>query len=216
MSIWTETQVHCPECSHAFLARTLEAANAARLVHLREAIIARELNRATCPRCLTEIVIERPMIYSDLERGEWIAVRRADELASWREHELAVRDSFRRHGREGAPPAIRTLCRQVRVRVVFGYDDLRDKVLAWTAGLDDAMVECAKLWALRDRIILANPLQRVLLDEVENDELVLRSGQYTARIARAAVLRLDRVDLSARYPALFEEGFVSVTRLLAE
>ena len=66
----------------------------------------------------------------------------------------------------GHPRAIEDRALSFRIRVVSGAERLREKLLLWSAGIDDALVEVLKLAAFRDRPALRQPDTELVVVEV--------------------------------------------------
>jgi hypothetical protein len=108
------------------------------------------------------------------------------------------------------------------IRVVFGYEELREKLMLLDAGIDDGIVECMKLHVLAAHAATLGPRDRLLVDELDGlGGLVMRRpGDAELRFdADAATLAWHlerRAHYQARFPELFEGGFVSANRLLVD
>jgi hypothetical protein len=86
--------------------------------------------------------------------------------------------------------------RPTRVRVVFGVAELREKIAAWDAGLDDRQLECAKLVVLRERPAVRGPDERMRWLELGGDPLVLGIGAATAAAPVRVTLDVPRAWLA--------------------
>ena len=229
MSVWSTERVTCEGCGAAIEAPVVVSVSASRALAVREqARLAGSggLHRVRCPGCGVEHTLRRPLVYTDLPRRQWVHVALVGERPRWREHEREATALAGRALRAGAP-VIAAIADEVRVRVVFGYDELRERLRVWDAGLDDAIVECVKLRCLRERPSLRGAGEQVRVAAVLGDgalrlEAGRDDGSGTA-VARAwtvpaAVVRevgAGREAWRAEFPALFGDGFVSIERYLA-
>lgn len=120
------------------------------------------------------------------------------------------------------PKAVAAIGERLHVRVVFGHEELREKVLCADLGLDDVLVEILKLELLVARPeLLAGGVGILVLDGMVDDALALvadEDGHYQAagevRVARRAhdALAARRDELAATYPALFGGTYVNALR----
>lgn len=107
------------------------------------------------------------------------------------------------------------------VRVVFDLDELRERLMIWDAGVDDAVVECVKLRCLAEQPSLRSSSERIRVTGIRDAlELVVQTpgGQpkATFEVERGVV---DDVagdpTWAERFPELFGIGFVSIDRYLS-
>jgi hypothetical protein len=109
-----------------------------------------------------------------------------------------------------------------RVRLVFGYDELREKVVLADAGLDDIAVECLKLLAIRHDPSLFGFADRLLVRSVDDERLTVDrhrdaapAGSFTLA-ARAAELARIRADAEGAVEPPFTDPFVSLNRAIGK
>ena len=170
MAVFHPYRVRC-SCGNPLTVELAETINAKRSPELRNRILRGELHRASCPVCKQQMTVEKPFYYTDftrnavfrvLPRGErhtWSTVSRQLDAAS-----AMIPDSL---GGE----AKRTL------RVVFGMDELREKLVAQDAGIDDRVLELTKaLLVYEHPILLRRPRLRLVLDEVTDTEQVFNAA----------------------------------------
>jgi hypothetical protein len=149
VSTWFAEQLACT-CGHEFTARLARGIHASRVPQVREQILRNELHVITCPACGAIADIHRDLTYADFDRFHWVRVARPDELDAWAALEAASLAQFTRIVASGAP-LVAELAERFRVRIVFDLDELRERLILWDAGLDDAVIECVKLRCLRER-----------------------------------------------------------------
>jgi hypothetical protein len=220
--MWETRSVPCPRCGIAATVRIADGVHVARDPELREQVLARDLHRFTCSGCGESTEIDTSFVYTDFSRRHWILIAALDELASWRELETRLAGEVRRTFDHGSPHA-HALAGGLRVRLAFGLVELREKLIVWDAGLDDALVECVKVRAIASDPQLAAPGSRLLVEDVSADALTLAwfdggDARATRRFVTPpswlADTDRDRSSLAARFPELFRSGFISVARLL--
>ncbi|TNF38408.1 MAG: hypothetical protein EP329_00425 [Deltaproteobacteria bacterium] len=140
-------RVPCPHCGAEEERVLVDSVNAPRQPELVHAILAGRLHVFRCGACDREFLVDRPLVYIDLEAGHWIHVfSRADER-SWETRE-AEADHFFERATSGHP-VLREQAASFAQRTVFGLGALREKVVALRAGLDDTALEALKLDMLR-------------------------------------------------------------------
>jgi len=132
----------CPSCGHAFEVDISFGLDGKRQRNVRERLMAGTYQVYPCPACKVTAVYESPMIYTDFERGEYVAMetaRSAAKQTALARHETIFRDCF-----ECGPPIAQELGARVKRRIVYGFGALREKLRLWDAGLDDRIVEAVK------------------------------------------------------------------------
>jgi CpXC protein len=212
MSTWFEESVCCPLCSLEQNARLAKGLHVARAPEVRDQIFARTLHAITCRGCSSVFVVQRPLIYTDMERKHWLQVVMPDERIRWPEYERAV-DAIYDRAFTGSPLA-RELSERMRIRLVFGLEELREKLVLWAANLDDRAIECMKLDLVRREPALAR--SSLLVDSVSTTHALVRvDGSRVIEIDRSAVEQFDAdTRLPARFPELFGGRYVALDRLL--
>lgn len=212
MSTWFDREVRCPACALDQQARLAEGVHVARAPEVRTQLLARTFHAVTCRGCGEVFVAQRPLVYTDMDRKHWIHAMLEDERPRWPEFEAAVDVVFDR-AFTGAPVA-RELAQRMKRRLVFGYEELREKLVIWAAGLDDAALECVKLELIRREPALAHG--RLIVDAVAADRgLAIRvDGARTIQVDAATVDRFEHDrGLPARFPELFAGRYVAFHRL---
>lgn len=190
-----------------------------RLPQVRDKLLAGEFHRFDCTTCGRRIEVRQPLIYTDFERGHWIQVLPDDEIANWQDLAPAAATIFDRAVVHGAP-ILRSRVESFTVRLVFGYAELREKVLLFEAGLDDRAVECLKLLAIRSDPSRFGFRDRLLVQRIAGDELEI--GRYRAdevievRSVRASAdeLAAARATAEAAIEPPFTDPFVSINRAI--
>jgi hypothetical protein len=212
MSTWFEETVHCPRCAVEQTALLAHGVHVARAPEIREQLFARTFHAVTCKSCRAVFVAARPLIYTDMDRKHWIQVALEEERLRWPELEELVGSVFTR-AFTGSPLA-RELSERMKRRLVFGLEELREKLVIWAANLHDAAIECLKIELIRREPVLAH--SRLVVDEVAPDHaMTIRiDGQRVMRVDGATVEQFDGdARLEGRFPELFGGDYVSLHRL---
>jgi len=160
MAVYYPTTVTCP-CGDTFSANLAKSINAGRTPSIRDKIIRGEFHQVVCPTCGRRAAVERPFFYTDLSRHAIYSVRPRSERYNFR------RDSEKLTDAAEAVPADLASSDPRQLRVIYGLDELREKLIAQDAGFDDRMVELLKLFALHEHpFLLRKPRLLVHLTEV--------------------------------------------------
>lgn len=221
MSTWVERGVHCPKCSRRFMMRLADGLHISRLPEVRRRVREGTFHQAACPSCGALVTAQVQTVYTDFERRHWLHVDLPSERSRWPELEAKALGGFDGAVRLGAPPMVRVLADSFRVRLVFGYPALREKILLWDADMDDGLVECLKLELIRARPTLMAGGGELVVDEVLDGQqlvMVTQGGVAPARLTLQpgayARAEASRAAYEAQVPSLFGPGFVSLHRLI--
>jgi hypothetical protein len=212
MSTWFDEQVTCPDCGHDFTARLAHGIHATRAPEARDMLFARTFHRVTCSACNKSFTAQRSLVYTDMDRKQWLQVARVEERPRWPELETLTDEVFDR-AFTGSP-----LTNQLRVgfkrRLVFGLEELREKLVIWRAALDDAVVECLKVAVIAKAPDLAR--SQLVVDEVIDGGLrLIVDGTRTIEVPASLVEQFhDDARLPERFPELFGGRYVAIDRLL--
>lgn len=142
MSTWYLQTVDCPACGWTQQVRLLKGMHITRIPEVQQQILNGTFQVFPCQQCDTPFVIERPSIYTDFERGHYIAIE---------PYGTPHKEAIERHKRifdENfifAPDIAQSLGKRLNPRIVFGLPALREKILLWENGLSDHVVEGLKL-----------------------------------------------------------------------
>lgn len=150
MSLFNPTELNCPHCSQSLTFDLCASVNADRRPDLREAILDETFQQVTCPHCQGQFRMEPQMNYLDVGRGQWLAAFPRDKVDDWKALEAQALEGFHKAYGPQTSAAERELGASLKVRVVFSWDALREKLLAFEAGLDDVALEELKLMLMRE------------------------------------------------------------------
>jgi len=224
MSTFYTRQIACPGCRAPIDAWLARGVHATRRTDLRDEIFARTFHRCTCAACDARLEIEQHLVYTDFDLHHWIYVATERDRPEWPQWEARLRSDVA-HVFSDHSPLVHGVGDLLRSRVVVGYEELREKLVLWRAGLDDALVECIKVRALADEPALATAGSRLVVDRVEpDDRLVLLwfadgaatdpQREIALRSSWLADTDRDRASLMSRFDELFHGGYVSFRRIL--
>ncbi len=149
MSITSTAFIDC-RCGARLEVLVADSLNAARHPHLKEALLQRRLHVFTCAACARPLTVEKELLYVDLERRQFVGLFPARERVRERQHGEALVRAFEQTMLEAAPAGVRALATNFLVRVAFGYEELREKIVADDAGLSDLLLEALKARLLLD------------------------------------------------------------------
>ena len=200
MSIFRTIQVTCPCCEASVSFELVHSVNADRRPDLRNAILERSFQRQPCPSCGYEFRVEPELSYMDMRRGQFIAVWPSNGVEDFETYEQRSRSRFEQAYGADAPPEAQDIGRLLTPRIVFGWIALNEKLIAQAAGLDDVLLELAKLALIRtdaDGPGLGARTELRLIG-VEEEKLVLgwfpRGGEELTDVVAVSRNLLQEID----------------------
>lgn len=194
MSTFADRRVPCRQCDHEMQGLVATSINVTRTPAWRTAILDGSFQRWTCPACAAVTVPLEPFPYIDFDRRQLIGVFPTAVATRWWDVEGEVAGAHLRNLGADGPEVARPIGEGMDLRAVFGLAALREKLVLFDAGLDDAVLEALKL-----RLLLAadglGPDDRLRLVEVDGAELVFdvprSSGEAAALMGRLVVDRSE-------------------------
>lgn len=185
MGVARQHSVTCRSCKKTYAAELVQSANVTRFPAQREQILAGTFHRFACPHCGAQATVERSFSYVDVHRNTLILVRPRGDRHQWQEVSEELDTDLAKIPDEVMPNGERT------ARVVFGIAELREKLVAQDAGLDDRDVEMLKALVVYDHpFLLQRPRLRLLFTEATPTELVfVATYDHDQRTFRAAIPR---------------------------
>ena len=219
MSTWADRDVPCPACKKPVRARIARGVHVNRVPHVRDQVLDRTFHRFTCA-CGETFTVDTSFEYTDLERKQLLFVAAESRRAEWPALEdelvqLVVRV------RDFGSPLVHWITEGLTTRVVFGLEELREKLVLWQYGFDDGLIECIKVRAWANDVTLAEAGARLVVDSVTDEDGLVCNWLPREGKARRVELpsewvrdaHRDRESLAQRLPELFKGGFVSISRL---
>ena len=165
MGTLRDHQVICPKCAARFTAGLVNAVNISRFPHMKDQILKRTFNRAKCPTCGTVSAIEKHFMYTDTAASLAIVVHPRKERHL---HAPAVKEARQ----VVTPLAQGGMLRADNVRVVFGLEELREKIVASDHGYSDQLVELMKLYVIHEHPFLTQKRRmRITLDSIDAEKV---------------------------------------------
>jgi hypothetical protein len=170
LSTTSTTRASCPECGAEQDVLVVESANVQRFPDFRTRLFQRTLMRFVCTSCARPFVVEHEMLYTDIERRQFFGVFPRAAAAQFAQYEQWIEATYRETFLEEGPTVVRQALDNCIRRVVFGYEQLREKVVCFDAGLDDRILEAVKV-ALGDAAPAVGA--RLSLQSVDDGRLLL-------------------------------------------
>jgi len=235
MSTFHTVELTCAGCGEPFEGRLLDSLNAERHPAGRQQLLDRTLHLLPCPRCDVRNLVDKPMLYTDLSQALFIQCLPETLRLRFEVDEQEIIEVHRRvFTGDRSPPFVREIGHLAAPRLVYGYEELREKIVAAEAELDDRLVEVLKLQLLMMwPDLLAAGARVLLLDAVTEErgvELVVlyasdaeADGQQLPPpdglprkvglpMERYRELVAQRDSLARTYPRLFAPGWVNILR----
>src|SRR6188508_1638765 len=150
MSISLNRVLPCRACGAAIEATTFESINPTRHPFLQDQLLQRTLLRRSCDSCGASHQHFDRLIWTDLPGRLCACIVQEADRPHWAQLEKEALSALSVPLRDEGPPAVRQFGAEVVIRLVFGFEELREKVICRLAGLDDRVVEYLKV-TLMDR-----------------------------------------------------------------
>jgi hypothetical protein len=193
-------------CGNRFPVEIWEGVHVSQEPELRQQVLDGTFHRFPCIVCGVTAVYDDLIGYTDFPRRHWFTIAPAVDLAYRSKWSALADQSFRATMVEFAPPLVREWSTEMTRRLIFGIQSLREKLVAFDAGLDDRVVELLKLQLIRDGALPFELGSRIELAEVTPGELRFerRSGELELTVPRAMYGALaGSPDLDAACAATF-------------
>jgi hypothetical protein len=226
VSVTRQEQVMCG-CGARLDVTVADSLNAGRHPHLRQALLDRKLHVFQCGVCRQPLVVEKDLLYVDFDRKQFFASVARHER--YREGELAreLRQTYDVWILENAPSFLRELGKDFLVRLCFGYEELREKIILDDNRLADLVIEALKWDVLvADPWFQENQVLTLRLDRVTGGELIFVPEWLwpTPFAMRDKVVHVKRAihdemlrhhdEIRQKWPRLASGPHVSLLRLI--
>lgn len=135
-------------CGARLTVLVAQSINGGRHPPMREAVLKGKLHRYKCAACGNEFTLDRQFLYVDFERGQFLAVYPLKDLA---QAEVCAREAAQVYDElpvSNPSFPLGHFKRKFLVRVCFGVDELREKLLVDEAGMSDLALEELKCQVL--------------------------------------------------------------------
>ena len=226
MSTFVDRNIPCPSCSFVQVRSVAKSLNGPRVPEVVDEILAARFQRYACDECGTSYTVDLPLVFLDFDARIWIGMFPLAWELRWAELEDQPRESWSKNMIDHAPPIVRSMSEGFRIRAVFGLDALREKLLCFHAGLDDAYLELLKLDLMRSTEgLLFHPGHRPSLIEVDDEGLVFaidgmsesgapRPGRLEVPRARLEGMRMDPAAWEPALRKVKQGPYVDVGRIM--
>lgn len=135
--------------------------NVRRTPAVREAIIRGEYNKTASDDGTHMVTVEKPFFYTDFDRNQFFLVKPRGERHLWKQASEQLERMMK------GVPSLFTKVDGVKFRVIFGMGELREKLVAEDAQLDDRMVELLKVLVIYDHPFLIKRARlRLFLEKI--------------------------------------------------
>ncbi|MFT5586536.1 MAG: hypothetical protein ACI9VR_004135 [Cognaticolwellia sp.] len=213
MSTFIPRLTACVHCGQSTMRSVCLSLNGPRRPDLVDEILAGRFQRWPCP-CGAVQSVDQAMLYVDFGLGHWVVMLPAQGEKGWARHEQEAVASWRQNMVVNAPPMMRRLSGQSTVRCVFGLAALREKLVAWRAGLNDTWLEVLKIELMRSGVGWS-PTRRPRLIEA-GDKLIFEVAGAHLQVDPGLLTRmqLEPLDWLSAHQAVSAGPYVDVGRLL--
>lgn len=175
MSVYHPHNVNC-NCGFSFTHALVESANVERSPAIRKAVLEGTFHRIHCPKCGQRVTVETKFYFADPLRKSLYLVQPSNQRHESKSDSKEVLRSIKIF-----PKKVLDM-RDAKIRVVYGLDELREKLVCEDAGLNDRLLETAKLYILRDHPFLMKHNRLVIyLTEVRDGMLNFIIGHRNRR-----------------------------------
>ena len=171
MSVYQLRSLACGRCGVVRPVKVADSANPLRHPPFLDELLGRTFHRFPCRACTHVDVLDGPLLWTDVTADLVAHVLPASSRGSWVAAEAETIAGLGPAIRGEGPTFVRAWGAQARLRVVFGFEELREKVVARRHQLDDGVVEVLKLPYI-DPESATGPV----LESVEEDGLHLASA----------------------------------------
>lgn len=186
------------------------------VMQFRTQVLEGTFMRFDCVGCKRPFIVEMDLLYTDFDGRLLIDVfsrARRDEAARC---EALVDETYETVFVREPPATVRAVLGEFTRRIVFGYEELREKVVCFSAGLDDRILEAVKLMLKQaDRSLV----QRLSLQAVDDESLWLARVGVQGPLLRVpkevyAEAAGDVTRIASLLPGLWTGHYVCVEKCL--
>jgi hypothetical protein len=216
----------CPRCAAEQATTVFKSLNAELIPLEVEAILAGTFEVIACPVCGHRFQPQHTMLFLQFAAGVWIVMHPPSDRAHFATLERGVELVLQREFAE-APRLVGERLGSVRPRLVFGQHMLAEAVRCVSAGIDAAVLECAKMLLIRRNLqgwVGQVPCELCWDGAGEAGELLLgayalEGGERVAepwRLSREVMeeASASRDAFATLHPELFNRPYVSALRYL--
>jgi hypothetical protein len=217
--------VSCPRCQAKQEATLFRSLNAGAVPAQAEAIADGSFEQQRCTSCAHLFRPEHTMLYVHDAARLWIVMHPRATRHRFVALERELLEVMARE-RAWAPAEVAQELSELRPRLVFGQHMLSEALRVVRAGLDVALLECAKLLTVRrqlGRLMAHGPFELAFARQLADGGAVcavhlMSSGEPVDEIevsaASLAEVAADRARFEQSWPDLFQRPYVSTSRYL--
>src|SRR3989338_2609359 len=132
-------QLNCA-CGHEFETILWDSINVTENKGLKSQLLNGEINIIQCPKCKKKSYIEKELLYHDMDLKLWILMYPQMDRPKWPSLEDEMGQKLQQKLKLDA----------YAFRMVFGRDELVEKVRIFDSGLDDRVIELLKLRVVQE------------------------------------------------------------------
>ncbi|MBR2800975.1 MAG: CpXC domain-containing protein [Erysipelotrichaceae bacterium] len=158
-------KVTCPFCKKEHEFTVHPSLNVTLDPELKQKVLDRSLFSFTCPDCQKESPVFYPFLYHDMEKSVMIQFCAREQVEGYKK---ALQDSCE----QAKDLAKVDMFKDYRYRIVTDLNDLNEKIYLFDAGLDDHVVELAKL-SVRFQLKSQHNIEKLYYQKDRKDDLLL-------------------------------------------
>lgn len=226
MSLFSTVETVCPQCDVAAEFELVYSVNADRRPELRAEILDRTFQQLKCPACHQMFRIEPQFTYLHIEGKQFLTVWPSSDLEHWADRESESQQMFDKFWGPESGPVTAEIGRELVHRVAFGWEATHEKLVAADAGIDEVLLELAKLAVIRSQgdgfTVGDSALRLIDVDAEDNMILGLFEGadEHAYEMFKVPRALLEEIDLDEEWDELRERlragPFVDMLRLVTE
>jgi len=209
VSTFVPSTIDCA-CGERYLVEVANGLHISARPDVRQQILDGTFHRFHCPNCGATTNVDILLSFTDFPNRQWFTVAPSTALPHRKRYlELANTSYAQTMQSPTAPPLVQQWSGEMTRRLMFGLAALREKLVAFDAGLDDRVVELLKIQLLRDLRGNFAADDYFHLVAVAGDELTFEKRHPDGMIRKVPIPRRLYDDLAAtpNLAALIEQAF---------
>src|SRR3989338_7301789 len=134
MSIHRPFQLSC-SCGREYKVKLWDSINVTENKELKAKLLSGEVNQVQCPQCKKKSYIEKNLLYHDSDKKLWFHMLPQTDRPKWAELEEEYRKDLKDNDH----------IKKYHFRLVFGREELLEKIRIFDVNLNDRLIEIIKL-----------------------------------------------------------------------
>ena len=134
MPAYRSFQLNCT-CGHEFKAILWDSINVTEQRELKSKLMNGEINQIHCKQCKKKSYVEKHLLYHDMDQQLWVQMFPGSDRTKWQELEAEHKEILKK----------KIHIRKYHFRLVFGREELLEKIRIFDHKLDDRVIELIKL-----------------------------------------------------------------------